>query len=187
VAANFFDWVFGRPEPSSAPQNASRVSSIAPAERQKAVSMMASIIKAQASQTRKDIEDWKQAKRAAENPDRPNRRRLMEIYHDAVIDGHLKAQINNRIMRVTNKKFKIINRHTKDEDVEKTALLQKRWFKDFRWYAMEKIFWGFSLVEFNPPGPDGEFKSVKLVYRQHVLPERLEVLIRASDDLIPTG
>ncbi|MDX5437888.1 MAG: hypothetical protein LPK03_11875, partial [Pontibacter sp.] len=109
-----------------------------------AVSIMAQIIKQQRTQTRKDIEDWKQAKKQAENPDKPNRRRLIEIYQDAVIDGHLSSQMNNRIMRVTNKKFKIIDVNTGQEDEDKTKLLKKKWFKQFCWFAMESIFYGYS-------------------------------------------
>ena len=40
---------------------------------------MSQIIRQAASQSRKDIEEWKSAKRSAENPDRPNRKKLMEI------------------------------------------------------------------------------------------------------------
>ena len=183
MATSFLDRLFGNGRagaPASSPQNAAPRAPVT--DPKKAVSIMSAVIRQAASQTRKDIDDWKQAKRSAENPDRPNRKKLMEIYLDAVIDGHLKAQMNNRIMRVTNKKFKIINRKTKQEDPEKTDMLLTKWFKDFRWHAQEAIFWGFSLIEFDPPGADGQFTKVKLVYREHVLPDRLEVLVRASDE-----
>lgn len=183
MPSSFFERLFGNGRSqgtASTPQNAGPRQPTT--DTKKAVSIMSAVIRQAASQTRKDIEDWKGAKRAAENPDRPNRKKLMEIYFDAVIDGHLKAQMNNRIMRVTNKKFKIINRKTKQEDHVKTDLLRTKWFKNFCWHAQESIFWGYSLIEFDPPGPDGYFDSVKLVYRDHVLPDRLEVLVRASDE-----
>jgi phage gp29-like protein len=174
--------MFSRPAAPQAATPAKTPSRLNPTEQKKAVSIMSQIIRQAASQSRKDIEDWKGAKRSAENPDRPSRKKLMEIYYDSVIDGHLKAQMNNRIMRVTNKKFKVVNRKTKQEDPVKTELLQTKWFKTFVWHAMEAIFFGYSLIEFNPPGLDGCFNSVKLVFREHVLPDRLEVLVRASDE-----
>ncbi|MDX5396525.1 MAG: DUF935 domain-containing protein, partial [Hymenobacteraceae bacterium] len=150
--------------------------------KKQAVSIMMQVIRQQRTQTRKDVEDWKQAKRMAENPDKPNRRKLIEIYQDAIIDGHLLSQMNNRIIRVTNKKFKIVDRNTKVEDIEKTKLLKKKWFKNFTWHSLESIFYGYSLIEFKELNEKGEFKKVSLVYREHVLPNREEFLLKPTDE-----
>jgi len=151
-----------------------------------AVSIMASIIRQKRSATRKDVDEWRQAWAKAEDPVNPHRYKLIQIYKDTFIDGHLQSAIGNRIMRITNKKFKIVDRATQKEDPVKTELFRTKWFKDFVWHAMESIFWGFKLVEFYSLDPEGKFKKIRTIPDEHLLPNRNQFLYRPSDTKGPS-
>ena len=52
--------------------------------------------------TSKDISKWKNALKAAEDPDYPDRSKLMDLYHDLMLDGHLTSITEKRILNIPN-------------------------------------------------------------------------------------
>lgn len=135
--------------------------------------VMASIIRNQTSQYKKEIAHWKGARDEAMNIIQPRRVLLTELYADIELDGFIHGLVhNNRILRVSNKKFKVVNFKTGKEDKDKTDLLQRSWVNKFIKLAMESKFHGYSLVYLNELNTiKKQFSKIELVYREHVVPE----------------
>ena len=62
-----------------------------------------------------------------------------------MLDNHLRGAINQRILRVQNKKF-IVKDADDKEDFERSKLINKKWFRHFVKKAMESKFFGYSMV-----------------------------------------
>jgi len=127
----------------------------------------------------KDFNKWVEAKQTALRVTHPRRKLLIRIYDDVVLDGHIKGVINKRIHNITNKKFKIVDAKGK-ENKELTKLLRKKWFREYRRYVIESVFFGYSLFEFFETRA-GEIHACKLLERKNVVPEFREFLRIDSD------
>lgn len=115
------------------------------------------------NRSKKDIANWRNAHRAAENSVMGSRVELYDLYADAELDPHLSSVIDKRLMAVTNVKIRFV----KDgKDVEGLAKLLKS--KEFKYLLKEILkakLWGISLLEnsFNP-------YKVYSVPRKHIRP-----------------
>ena len=118
--------------------------------------------------TRQDIATWRRAVNAAENIHAPNRTELYRLYKDVMNDAHLTALINTRKNAILSTDF-VVTKNGKVKD-DKTEYINKKWLYDFISYAMDSIFWGYSLVQFGDFIND-EFIDVTCVPRQYVVPE----------------
>jgi len=127
------------------------------------------------SRGQKDIKDWQKARQRAQHPERPKRDKVYLLYDDVVIDNHISSLMTTRKLKTKGEPFKIYDPNVGDKDIDKTALLQRPWFYDFLDYALDSLFYGHSLMEFPAP-KNGEFDTVYLVPREHVIPERGEFL-----------
>lgn len=123
---------------------------------------------------REDIGRWRQALNEAEDIDFPRRYSLYRIYNEITLDAHLSSLIQTRKLKVLGKEFYLLNSKGKIDE-QKTKLIKKKWFNDFLGYAIESIFYGYSLVNFGDI-EDYDFKGIKLVYRHHVMPEKHYIL-----------
>ena len=59
---------------------------------------------------------------------------------------------------------------------EKTKLLQKRWFNSCIKYAMDSIYFSYTLMYPKELDENGYIKTLSYVYRDHILPETTEIL-----------
>jgi hypothetical protein len=134
--------------------------------------------------TKKDIDNWRQAWQIAINVENPRRNRLLDVYTDVMIDAHLAGSIRNRKIQTMAKSFKVVNISSWEENPDLTGLLETPWFKSFMSLCMDSIFWGFSLIEFGDilSDPTLSFDKVKLIPREHVVPEYNRVLRDPSDE-----
>jgi SPP1 gp7 family putative phage head morphogenesis protein len=130
--------------------------------------------------SRKDIDKWREAIRLNEDIERPRRDKLMEIYTDIELDAHLSSQMQIRKFSVLSKKFKVIDRETGKEDVDRTRLLQTPWFYKFCSEALDTRFYGTTLFEFGDI-VEGEFKEGHIIDRRHVVPEQSIILLNRWD------
>jgi phage gp29-like protein len=144
-------------------------------EKQNAMTaLVSSLIRLQHSLYKKEMADWVLARNIALDLILPRRYDIVQFYRDIETDLFIKGQVNQRINRIKNRKFKIVNKKTGEVDEDKTKLLQKKWFRQFIRYAMESKFHGYSLIYFtldyrgNP--------VTKLVWREHVKPEKNMIL-----------
>lgn len=145
----------------------------------KSQKVMLDLVKQSHSVYRQEITDYQMARQERLNPEEPFTYRLQELYKDVMIDSHLTAMVESRILRVVNKNFML-----KDKkgvaDPERSAFLNKRWFTDALRYAMESIFYEYSLILFEKD-MDGKIKSCRKVPREHVNPDR-ELVVKSVYD-----
>jgi len=137
--------------------------------------------------TKKDIDFWRTAWQLAINVENPRRSRLMDIYVDTDIDSHLSGAIGNRKIQTLRKSFKIVNAKTKAENPDLTQILETSWFKQFVNLALDSIFYGYSLIEFgnliaDPITGIPMFEEIKLVPREHVVPEYNRIIRDPMDE-----
>lgn len=153
-------------------------------KRRDAVNMVSKIMQVTTQLTQKEIKHWRVANQYAIDVDYPNRALLYQIYDDAMHDLHLKGAVRNRKLAVMGKPFRLLDQDGKP-DTDATALLTKRWFRQFMSLAMDARFYGHSLIQFGDViREDNELKfaEVELVPRHHVSPEYGTLLKNASDD-----
>ena len=132
-----------------------------------------------------DIKRWRQACQRAVDVEYPNRTYLYDIYHDVELDNHLSGAIGQINGFVKCRSFKLVNEKGEADD-EAVKLLDQIWFKDLLDYILESINWGHSLIELGDVVRDEvgrmRFDGVRLIPRQHVVPEYGRVTKVAGDD-----
>lgn len=126
-----------------------------------------------------DITKWKQAVAQAENVDRPRRRALVQTYTNSFQDLHVQSEINVRKLRVSGRKFTIVDKSDKHLD-DKAKIFQAPWFKDFMSYALDSLFWGTELIEFGPIVNNMPLYVVKTP-QEHYSPREGVVLVNPYD------
>lgn len=141
------------------------------------------ITKIQQYRVFQDIQKLRTAIQQAEQITYPNRFLLYQTYRDVILDGHLSGLIDQRKDRIKLKEFTICLTADGEPDEKLTELFKQEWFTKFLDYAMDSIFWGYSLVQFGDITKD-TFDSVELVPRLNVRPERGEFVTFAN---LPTG
>lgn len=153
--------------------------------------IMKKIVETSRYRVRQDVNKWRGAIRSAETIDLWDRSALYTLYSDLEIDSHLSALMQVRKQKVLALPFRVVETENGTENKDKTRLLEKPWFMDFSGYVLDSIPYGHSLIELgekthsnSPKGEEPilpEFTSVNLVPREHVCPERGEILVRWSD------
>jgi phage gp29-like protein len=144
-------------------------------------SVITRIIEQSNYRIRKDVSDWRKAINFAESKEHPRRWLLLNLYDDLVLDNHLYAQIQIRMLKVLGLDFKIVDSKTKKQDDDKTMLLKKQWFYKFIRFSLEAIFNGHSLVQISDI-KDGEVAQIDLVPRRHVRPEYGDYIVHQIDN-----
>lgn len=142
-------------------------------------SVYSRIIERTNARTRKDIDNWRQALRSAENFERPRRLLLYNLYDELVLDNHLSSIMSTRKFRMMGQAFKVVDINGQPMD-EQTALLQSPWFYKFIDLAFDSIFYGTRLIEFQDPSDTG-FNDVVVIPGRHVVPEEGGFLANAYD------
>lgn len=135
--------------------------------------------------TRQDMRDWRGAWQLAINVDSPNRRRLYDIYRDALVDLHLSGCIEQRKGFVMSRTFKLVDA-TGKENEETLHYFEQAWFKQLLKLSLDSIYWGHSLIELGDLTTDGDgclcYDGVKLIPRKHVIPEYGRVVSDLGQD-----
>jgi SPP1 gp7 family putative phage head morphogenesis protein len=119
--------------------------------------------------TKQDMNDWRDSVLLAKQYYSPQRYMLIRQYNIFMIDNHLTSIIESREMKVLRKKIKLVDESTGEEDEEKTALLQRPWFRKYQKEYLNSKFLGLRLLyikEFK----DGEIQCMDLVNPEHVDP-----------------
>lgn len=132
---------------------------------------------------RQNILNWRNATLIAENIRYPQRYDIYQIYSDIVLDSHLSAAIQQRKNLTLSKEFQVIGPDGEVNE-EKTNLIKKKWFLDYVDLALDSMFWGHSLIQFDSI-VDDEFKCVELVPRIYVKPE-FHIVTQNYSDLTGT-
>ena len=119
---------------------------------------------------RHELDDWQSAREKRYHPWNPYTYLIQQLYKDSMLDPVLYRQIANRVLRVTNKSFLIKDKN--DEiDLDRTKFVTTTWFRKMVKHAVNSKFYGYSMVYINHWKP-GEIQSIKMLDREHVIPER---------------
>jgi SPP1 gp7 family putative phage head morphogenesis protein len=117
-----------------------------------------------------ELKSWKSGVSNFEDPYNPICVDLIRVYNDVIIDAHLSASIDSRIIRTTSKDFKVVD--DKNEELnEETEIFTSPWFRDFLRLALESKFFGYSLIQFGDL-KGKRFKSVELIPREYVYAQK---------------
>lgn len=116
-----------------------------------------------------NIAVWRDAVNQAESVTNPNRTELIRNYNDIVLDPHLTALMQSRKNKILSKEWNFYNE--KGEEIEELDnIIQQTWFVKTLEYALDSLFYGYSLVQFGDIKNDS-FTSCELVPREYVSPE----------------
>ena len=106
-------------------------------------------LQVQLYRTLQDIQTYLAAVRHAENIQAPNRTNLYRLYRDVVIDAQVSTVMSSRKNAILSRNYNIIDAKG-DIDLDKTKLLNKgNWLYEFIDHAMDSIFYGYSLIQFD--------------------------------------
>ena len=135
-----------------------------------------------------DLSKYRIAVTAAENIYNPQRYTLYQLYQQTELDAQVTACIQQAKDLVLSCEFYVYNKDGSEND-EKTKLIRQKWFMDYLDYAMDSIYWGHSLIQFEDiislNGID-VFKEVELVPRMYVKPE-YHMVMASTASLPPDG
>lgn len=137
----------------------------------------------QLQRVRQDAQSFNIAVQAAESPMYPNRFLLMQTYQQIVLDGQVKSAMLQRKSKVLCQKF-VVRDANGEENEQKTAWFNQKWFYDFCDLSLDSIFWGFSCVQFGAVVND-KYSSVELIPRIYVVPEFS--LVRSNTATVTEG
>ncbi|MBE9468985.1 MAG: DUF935 family protein [Bacteroidetes bacterium] len=100
--------------------------------------------------SRSDIQKWRQAMQAAEDPENPRWNLLQDLYDNLMTDGHLMANIQIRKSAVMGNRFFIMDKDGKEND-EVTQQIQTEWFYNIIEFLLDSIYRGYSVIELTDP------------------------------------
>lgn len=128
---------------------------------------------------RRELNVWQQARELRYDVDTPLTYALQEVYTDCMVDTHLKAITENRILRIVNLPFQIVKSDGKPDD-KLTQLIERPWFTDIIRLAMESIFYGYSLIHLKEI-KNHRIKRIEAIPREHIVPEKKWVVYNTTD------
>ncbi len=131
------------------------------------------------NRVRKDIADWKQALRLADNVNNPRRYKLIDLYEDICLDALLTSQMELRMQKTIGSSFVLKDKSGKI-NADATALLENSpWFYEITKRILESRFYGHTLLEFTTD-TDGDL-IVETLDRKHVVPQQGLLLKHPQD------
>ena len=139
-------------------------------DKKKSKRIMNKIIHVQLFRFQNSIQLWKTGIDNFENVQYPTNEELIRVYNDAVLDAHLTALMEARKRKTTGADFKIVDDNL-DEIDDQTEKFKSQWFVDAMNYALDSIFYGYSLLQFGDQIGD-DFDCVKVVPREFVYPQK---------------
>ena len=121
-----------------------------------------------------DIETWRSAIAAFENPVNPVRTYLYDLYKDMELDGQVEATWGKRCDAVLNKRLVFKRDGTEDEEIGK--LLNSPDMRFFIRELLRTILYGYTLIQINRVWFDDDEEQYRidfdLIPRKHVHPEQ---------------
>lgn len=128
--------------------------------------------------SRADIQKWRQAIQAADNPENPRWALIQDIYSNLMTDGHLTAVLNLRKAATLANPFFIKDTSTGKEVPELTALLETEWFYHMLEHVLDTVFHGYTVLELVDPAT----MRWELIPRRNCVPQQQQVLFEAFGD-----
>lgn len=128
-----------------------------------------------------DMKDWEVAYNMANNAERPDRTRLLDLYDSLLVDSHLASCMESRVLRVVRSKFRLVNAKG-DARPELLPLFEHQWFEDFLRYVAESKFRGHTLIELSELAGPGQLTDINRIDPRNVLPWTGVVVKRRGEE-----
>jgi len=138
------------------------------------------IIERNSYRIRESIQTWRDALTLAEmkvSPDstiKPDRRSLLRIYNEIMLDTHLQSVIDLRKEKVLEYPFNLYTDNGKIDE-ESTKKLKSEWFYKLLSYVIDSVFYGHSLIQIDAIYKDN-IEQITLIDRINVIPETGEYM-----------
>lgn len=136
----------------------------------KSQKVMLDLVRQQHSVYRQEISHWQMARMERGNIEAPYTYLMQEMFKDVMLDTHLTAVTENRILRIVNKRF-VIKDKKGVADYERSDFLDKKWFTQAVRYAMESVLYEYSLMLFQKDANGKILKTINIP-RAHVNPDK---------------
>jgi hypothetical protein len=117
-----------------------------------------------------DVKGWRDAISEAERAYFPERVKQQRLYIDTILNGHAFSVMERRKDLTLLRDFMICDQKGKQSE-DLTAMFQGEWFSLFMGYAMDALFFGYSLIELGDC-IDNEFPELTIIKRWHISPDR---------------
>lgn len=128
----------------------------------------------QLQRLRTDVSMWRDAVAEAEKAYYPFRVKMQRIYIDTILNGHVFSLMERRKDLTLLRKFSIQDKAGKDVEELTKYFQDQPWFGDFLGYALDALFFGYSLISLGDIERD-QMKEVSLIPRWFISPDRHEV------------
>ena len=129
----------------------------------------------------KEPKDWRYAREAYALTDRPRNDYLQDVYDDALLDSHLQAVQQKRLLSLQNKDF-VLRRADGEVDEEKSKWLEQSWFRQLVGWVLESRFYGYSLIWIAEANPTSGELILQRADRRRVVPQTGYLRIQADTD-----
>lgn len=128
----------------------------------------------QLQRLRTDVSMWRDAIAEAERAYYPFRVKMQRIFIDTILNGHVFSLMERRKDLTLLRKFAIQDKAGKEVEELTKYFQDQPWFGDFLSYALDALFFGYSLISLGDIERD-LMKEVSLVPRWFISPDRHEV------------
>lgn len=127
------------------------------------------------------LKKWRDAMALAQLADNPNPAPLFELYESIMLDSHLHALIETRVLKIMQSKFKIVDQSGKNNP-ELVKLFESPWFNSFIYHSIMAKFKGRTVVELWDLDPEtSELTSVNYIPGENVLPHKGLIVKEVGD------
>jgi SPP1 gp7 family putative phage head morphogenesis protein len=131
--------------------------------------------------TRKNIQEWVQAKQSIDNEDMPRWAAMQDLFDYLKPDGHFGSQVGLRLAAARCTPYFIRDRKTKVVNDEKTAAIKTEWFFNMLADLLESALYKYTLLQF-PNYKAGDMRYDKIPRRSYV-PEKRVILKEVNGDI----
>lgn len=129
--------------------------------------------------SRKNIQKWRQAIMAAENPDDPRWYPMQDLIDDIIIDAHLSSVMGIRKAATLNHRYYVLDKNTSEQLDEQTNFLTRKWFYDFINDALGAIDRKYAVVQMFRVGNTMRYD---LIPHRNVCIQKKRIYLEAGGD-----
>lgn len=127
----------------------------------------------QLQRLRHDVSMWREAVTEAENAWYPHRVKMQRMFIDTILNGHVYSLMERRKDLTLLRDWRFVD-DKENESEELKALFNTEWFDLVIGYALDAMFFGYSLISLGDIEQDS-FKDTSLIRRWNVSPDRSNV------------
>ncbi|MAX81738.1 MAG: hypothetical protein CL843_16370 [Crocinitomicaceae bacterium] len=121
-----------------------------------------------------DISHVVKAINTARSVTRPDRRLLLDLFENILIDGHLDSVTDKRMKALSNKRIKYSLEDGKEDENMRDNVVQTPWFYDLTKAFSERPVWGATIAELIIK--NGIISKTKKINRKLMIPEEGKLL-----------